>query len=340
MTIRQIGLHLGVLGGVIVLCALFYWQSAGPRAVPALIDTLADEDASIRVHAAQALAAIGPAAKSAVPRLLAQAKHDPIQNAAAAAAGALKKIDLVATRDVMAISLSALRDKDVEIRRRACVMLGSMGPVAKPAVPLLREALNDEDDLVRDRAVRALGGIGIPAGDVIPALIRGLRDKASHVRHAAASQFAFTVSVPDEAIPALKLLLQDEDKGVASLAKIALGRTDRKEAEQVQVFVYALSSRNAMDYALLGLAMIGPKAVEAVPPLIPVLKDESSLHRYLAAEALGAIGPGANEAVPPLVQALMDEDSVVRDSAAWALEAIGTPEALKAVKGSRAKGGS
>jgi HEAT repeat protein len=91
-----------------------------------------------------------------------------------------------------------------------------------------------------------------------------------------------------------------------------------------------LQMGNANDYSLRQLAQFGPEAAGTVPAVIPVLKDERPLYRYLAAEVLGAIGPGAKDAVPALIATLHDIDPIVQGSAAEALDAIGTPEAREA----------
>jgi HEAT repeat protein len=328
MTRKQIWLNLGGLLVLSALLGLFYWQSTGARAVPAMTDALKDPDVKIRIAAAQMLAEIGPAATAAVPNLLEQALHDPIEYAGTTAGGALQKIDLAAARQVMAASLPALRAPDVQTRRRACAMLGSLGPVAKPAVPGLIEALDDQDELIRMHAVGALGEIGIPSAQVIPALAKALRDPSRTVRHRALSQFAFSLPPTESVMPHLKELTGDKDPGIATLAKSALNSPHRQARDRIAVHVTMLQMGNASDYTLRQLAQLGPEAAGAVQAVIPLLTHSRPLHRYLAAEVLGAVGPGAKEAVPALTAALQDGDAVVRESAAEALRTInagGTP---------------
>jgi len=206
-------------------------------------------------------------------------------------------------------------------------MMGSLGPVAKPAVPALVAALDDTSETVRMVAVGALGEIGIPATLVIPALVKALRDPAQTVRHRAVSQFAFSIPPSDAVVPHLKQLLEDKDRSVASLAKSALNSPHRQAKDRTAVYVTMLQMGSANDYTLRQLAQFGPEAAGTVPAVIPVLKHERPLNRYLAAEVLGAIGPGAREAVPALTAALQDEDAIVRESTAEALRAIGTTDA-------------
>lgn len=328
MTQKHIWLNLGGLIALIGLLGLFYWTSTGTRAVPALTESLKDKDSKVRIAAAQMLADIGPAAKSAVPNLLEQALHDPIEYAGTTAAGALRMIDLAAARQVMTAYLPALNDDDVQARRKACAMLESLGPAAKPAVPALGNMLNDADETVRMHAVGAIGSIGIPATLVIPALAKALHDPSRAVRHRALSQFAFSIPLTEAVVPHLKQLLEDKDRGIATLAQSTLNSPHRQAKDRASVYVMTLQmGRGANDYALHKLAQLGPEAAGAVPAVMPVLKDERPLHRYLAAEVLGAIGPGAKDAVPALTVALQDEDAVVRESVAEALRAIGAADA-------------
>lgn len=333
MTSLQIGLNLGGLGVLIAFLGLTSWQHTGPRAVPGLIEQLKDEDTTARILAAQWLAKLGPDAKGALPALVDLALHDPNQDTSAAAATSIRTLDLQASRDVVTGYLPALWDANPEVRRKACVVLGSLGPVAKPAVASLITMLDDTDELVRERAVDALGTIGIPQTDVIAALTKAMHDQASIVRERAAAQFAFNIPVTVVSVSTLMELRNDPDKAVASLAQTALERADHKEDADVRNLVTLLERPGEKDYALQQLAQLGPDAAEAAPVLMAILKEDSlALNRYLAAEALRAIGPAAEEAVPDLIAALHDPDPIVIESAAEALEAIGTPEALKAIE--------
>lgn len=335
MTYRQIWLNLGGLGVLIALLGLVYWFNTGARAVPGLVEQLKDKEPAARILAAQSLARMGQVARPALAALLDQALHDPHQDTSAAAATAIRAIDLLTAREVVARYLPALWDEDPEVRRKACVVLGSLGPVAKPAVASLITMLDDTDELVRERAVGALGNIGIPQMEVMAALTRSLKDQASIVRYRAATQFAFNIGVNAAAAATLLELRNDQDKSVASLAQVALERAGRVDRSDVRTLVSLLERPGEKDYALQQLAQMGPEAADAAPVLISVLQDSLALNRYLAAEALRSIGPAAEEAVPGLIAALHDPDPIVGESAAEALEAIGTPDALHAVATSR-----
>jgi HEAT repeat protein len=332
VTPRYIYLNLGGLGLLVALLGITYWQHTGGRAVPGLVRQLTDEDPTTRVLAAQWLARLGSDAKGALPSLVDVALHDPNQDASAAAGAAVRTLDLAAARDVVTGHLDALWDGNPEVRRKACVVLGSLGPVAKPAIPSLITMLDDTDEGVRERAVGALGMIGIPQADVLAALSKAMQDPASAVRYRAAAQFAFHLPVSVAIVPSLMDLRNDQDKSVAALAEVALEHAGRSERQEVSNLVALLERPGEKDYALQQLAQLGPEAADAAPVLIAVLQDSLALNRYLAAEALRAVGPTAEKAVPALIAALHDTDPIVTESAAEALEAIGTPPALKALE--------
>jgi len=311
LTAREITLHLTGLVLLLGLLGLWYWLSTGARVVPTLIEMLKDDDPSTRIVAAEQLGQIGPAAKAAIPQLVNQATEDGSQHANTTASTALKWIDLAASRRVMTHFAMRLQDSDVQQRRTACAVLGSLGPVAKPAVPALLTATHDADALVRRNALIALAGIGIPPGPVGMALLAGLHDSSSLVRQTAVAQFAFTVPVSEDAAAALTPLLNDADKSIATLARTALDKPKAGDAAHLESLGMMLGHSSARDYALHQLAQLGPAARDALTPLLPLLDDDHPLIRYLAVETLAGMGPGAQPALVSLKQR-RDSDPIVQ----------------------------
>ena len=318
---REIQLHL--LGLVLLLgvLGLWYWFSTGARVVPTLIELLKDDDPSTRIVAAEQLGQVGPAARSAVPQLLSQATQDGSQHANTTAATALKWIDLTAARRVMTHFVPRLQDPDVQLRRTACAVIGSLGPIAKPAVPALLAVTHDADALIRRNALIALASIGIPSLPIAAALVDGLRDSSSLVRQTAVAQFAFTVPPSPDAVAVLTPMLNDPDKGIATLARTALDKPRAGDAAHIESLGMMLGHSSARDYALHQLAQLGPAAHDALPPVLALLEDEHPLIRYLAAESIGGMGAVAKQALPAL-QRHQDSDLVVRAAIAEAVSAI------------------
>src|SRR5690606_25019878 len=109
----------------------------------------------VRYQAVLATAALGPAAKDAVPDLLHVLRNDDIGLLEVTVAVALGKIG---TRAVPALR-AALADDNGRVRRGAAYALGLIGPNAYKAVPDLTKALQDREALVRVYAARALGNM-------------------------------------------------------------------------------------------------------------------------------------------------------------------------------------
>lgn len=322
LTALEIKRHLLGLILFIGLLGLWYWLSTGARAVPTLIEMLQDDDPSTRIVAAEQLGQIGPAAQAAVPSLLAQAMRDGSQHANTTAAGALKSIELSAARQVMTHFIARLHNPDAQQRRTACAVLGSLGPIAKPAVPALLTMAQDADELVRRNALMALASIGIPSAPITAALLDGLHDSSSLVRQSAVTQFAFTVPLTQPVAAALTPLQDDPDKPMATLARSALDKPKPDDATQIESLGMMVQHSPAREYALHQLAQLGPAAGEALLPILPLLGDEQPLVRYLAAEAIGAMGAVAKPALQPLRERMQDSDPVVREAIADAVASI------------------
>ncbi len=318
---REIGLHLGGLVLFLGLLGLWYWFSTGTRVVPTLIEMLKDDDPSTRIVAAEQLGQVGPAARTAIAPLLSQATQDGSQHANTTAAAALKWIDLTAARRVMSHFIPQLGDADVQQRRTACAVLGSLGPIAKPAVQDLLPLSHDADALVRRNAYIALASIGIPPAPISAALVEGLRDSSSLVRQTAVAQFAFTVPVSQAAVAALTPILNDPDKGIATLARTALDKPSVGDTAHIESLGMMLGHATARDYALHQLAQLGPAAGDALEPVLALLEDEQPLIRYLAVETIGGMGPAAKQALPGF-QRHRDSDPIVRTAITEAMAAI------------------
>ncbi len=104
-----------------------------------------------------ALVAIGPDAREAIPALT-NAFHSTNQTFRWMAARTLAKVS-PDYHELVPTMLTELKSSNVVARRGACLVLGGLGPVAKSSLPALTEALEDEDKGVRDNADRALRAI-------------------------------------------------------------------------------------------------------------------------------------------------------------------------------------
>ncbi|MHC4405985.1 MAG: HEAT repeat domain-containing protein [Planctomycetota bacterium] len=150
----------------------------GPEASPAvgaLCELLDDDDAEVCREAVFALAKIGPGAEvcfalGKIGPVSMKARAQLVENLqsddaslAFVSAWALAQIDpgsrQTASRSV-AILAAALEEAHGAHRVEAAAALGRLGPLAKSAVPALKEATSDDDPHVRQAAAKALESVG------------------------------------------------------------------------------------------------------------------------------------------------------------------------------------
>ncbi len=122
-----------------------------------LLGLLRNDDRDIACSAALALGEIGPAAKAAIPILIAGRgkNHEWLGECA------IKPLHQFGALAVPVL-IDALDNPNAEIRKHAVYALYGMGPTAKPAVKMLIQTLCDKDPENREGAAAALGDIGGP----------------------------------------------------------------------------------------------------------------------------------------------------------------------------------
>jgi hypothetical protein len=142
--------------------------------VPVLADALGDASAEVGAAAAGALVGIGPAAAAAGPALAKVIAGGSTGDIRAAALEALLAIHAGSTEVIAADLARAAFDREPAIRGRALDEIGTLGPAARPAVPILVEGLRGtaEDEAVAIAgALRLVGG----ASAAVPPLLDRLR---------------------------------------------------------------------------------------------------------------------------------------------------------------------
>src|SRR5205814_1396397 len=128
--------------------------------VPALADALKEKPAydSVRLHAAEALGRIGPAARDAVPALIAVLKLKDAANNPALfhALEALKQIG-AKDRQAVALVTEALTDDNFFVRLYAARFVGRLDRDHKTVVTILMEGLRSASPAERRLAAEAAG---------------------------------------------------------------------------------------------------------------------------------------------------------------------------------------
>jgi HEAT repeat protein len=289
------------------------------EAVAALARALREDgSADVSYWAARALLRVGPAARGALPALVAALRDRRRPAARDVAVDVLFRLG----PDAVPVLGEALLDPECGSRRQVAQYLGDMGPAARPAVPALLRTLQADDVWLRfeaasalpridpdvgaaaavpvlaglldprlevsfrSKVVAVLGRLGPRARGAVPQLTLALEDERCSIRDAAAEALGNIGPDAVAAVPALAVLLRDEDSGVCLDAARALWRINRGR--------------------------------EAVAFLVCACEEKPE-RRWQAIEALGEIGPEGGRAVPVLRRALQDPDEPQRVAIALVL---------------------
>src|SRR5262245_26201766 len=158
------------------------WGRDAPRLalVPILISLLKDPDRDVRLRVVTALGHLAGQVRQFLPALHAALKdaalHDGDESVRTQAVHAVLEGGPQPASEVAAL-VDALRDELDVVRFHAVMVLGNVGPEARPAVPaLIHAALRDGDPAVRVGAAMALWKIEGKEPLVVPALVKALED--------------------------------------------------------------------------------------------------------------------------------------------------------------------
>jgi HEAT repeat protein len=119
--------------------------------IPMLVNALMHNSPDVRLKAVHALAEHTTAARTAVDGVCKRLAADADVRVRAAAAECIAAIDAHAAIPALT---NAVRDPDVQVRLAAIKALGSIGPAAKDAIPVINEAL--VPSITRDAAYEAI----------------------------------------------------------------------------------------------------------------------------------------------------------------------------------------
>ncbi|WP_089718834.1 HEAT repeat domain-containing protein [Candidatus Entotheonella palauensis] len=218
---------------------------------------------------------------------------------------------------------------DLDVRQRAALILGRIGPDARDAMAALIESVVDRDRDMRNEAIRALKQIdpnwltSEVTQQAIPMLIEKLGSRSDGV-HNTAKLVLSTIGTP--AVPDLiRTLSNAEDDQHQGLAAETLGRIGVDAASAVSPLNQALNSDHlhVRRLAAEALGRIGPAAEPAVPNLLQKLADESLAVRGVAAKALAQLESAFEVAAPAVLQLLVHKSAAVRQDAVDALATMG-----------------
>lgn len=295
-------------------------QAAG--AVGALIETLSDANAAVRLAAIKSLGQLGdPRAIAALSKALREDSDARVREAAAYALGEIDDSRAVAPL------LEALKSERVgSVKEKIVHALGEIDDPA--AVQGIIAVLKDSSTQVRRAAVWALGELEDPSA--VPALLGMVRDEDAEVRQHTAQALGDLKGNTSATIDALAILSRDAIADVREHAVNALGQME--DPRTLGPLVAALKDANADVRSNAADAINNIDNLKQAPPaLIEALTDPSRDVRKNAAQSLGSIGDVA--AVPALKRMTTDPDTEMRRAAVEALSDIGGPEAIQVLMG-------
>ncbi len=332
----------------------FTWVKPPPKeAVAPLVNLLADDNASVRQRAAEALGGFGKIAAGETGKALEWEDVDARRAAAVALNLMNAFVEKEPTRAAQERLIKALQDEDAIVRATVPSPLARSGLKAKKLVPLLIGLLQDDASAVRLATSRAL--LRIPPSQTVPGLIDLLDGDNAEAAFASARLVARIGGRAKAAVPALiRAAARIEDTSEDAALSKALGKfgkdaaasliatlrnpkTDDKSVEGLQAAIAAVGkvavpglieslddkSSTIRKRATGALARVGPPAAPAREALTKILDDENAKLRANAARALGAIGSESKPSAPALRKLLEDEDRDVRAAAVFALGGIG-----------------
>jgi hypothetical protein len=212
----------------------------------------------------------------------------------------------------------------IEQRYEAATAIKAFGADAAPAVPALAKMLADRSAQFREEVIAILGALGPVAKDARPALLKLFRDNPGCISVSKIDAFIALHPAHRDAVPFLVPLLDAGSDSVCS-ALCGMGPEARDAIPAIRRHVLKQLADKEKDkrkfvYYLDGLYNLGP---DVVPLLVEMLDAHGGCGRTEALDGLYKLAPKAKEAAPALVKLLKDDDPDVRLRAAevlWKVE--------------------
>jgi HEAT repeat protein len=300
----------------------------GEPAVAALVRTLKKGTAEGRVGATTALQRMGPAAKPAVPQLialLADGKTAPeVRRGAATTLGTVGR----EAKDGVPALLDALKGEDDPLRRFASPSLVAIAPEDPAVLTGIVAAMKDANyPQGRYAAVTALSTLGPRAKAAVPDLVAVVRsgDAPNNLREAATGALGAVGQEAKAAVPPLLEVLKDAKQPEVVRCGVArnLGRFGVEAKPAVPVFTELLrDERVSAELAAALVNGLGALGKDGVPALGQAVNQGNSLSRRIAINQLVELGDVAKPALPALREAAKDPDPNITRQAARAVRMI------------------
>lgn len=311
-----------------VAIALGRINSDPKQTLPILEKLLSDASPIVRHSTIEALVGFGPAAKPALNQLKTHLRDKELW-IRVSAAHAIAQIDYGNEANFEAIIpelLAGLKSDQPQISMEAVQGLAFVG---KAAVPQLKEALKLQFPNAKQNAADALGAIGPDALPALEDLIATTKSGDAQTEWHAIAAIGNMGPVAVPASPRLIEVLNSNDDHIRFAAEQALLRIGKLAVPEL---VRALKDQHRRQAAAQVLAGLGPAAGEAVPSLIPLLKDSDPSFQREIVLALSTMGKAAETAGPLLVKLFENTEFKYRPAVAFALGRLNVKEGLPALQ--------
>ena len=278
-----------------------------------LIAMLDDTDAGVRANLVDCLAEwhdrrMAVAAGPGLVKLL----QDPTSNVRLHAAVALGRLRVHLALAIETLG-SALRHPDAAVRQQALQSLFDSAGAALFA-DLMRCARTDADLENQRLAIHALGSCGRRA---VALLVTLLHHPEANLREAARSALHRLGGDARAAVPALLSNLDElGDGGIAALGAIG-------DPAAISRLIDLLDDRARIARVLTALQSFGPVARDAVPKVLPYLRDADANVCETAIQTLRDIGADHPETIPALARLTLEDSASYRLAAISALRHLG-----------------
>lgn len=221
-------------------------------------------------------------------------------------------------------------------RKAVAKQLKKLPQPAEVAAQLVAR-LGDEQPTWRYAAARALGLLGHFDADTVAALMKAMSDTGCLVdnRKVWVGAALTLGSMPEPPVGRLMEQLNADDLHRVCAAAVAIGAAGPKAKDAVPdlIAIVRKDDKQTRNFAISALRDIGPAAKTALPVLVQMLDHKDFHTQYWACRALGALGADGRSAAPDLVRQLRARFPSVRSNAAAALGRIGPPAGRQALDG-------
>jgi len=226
-----------------------------------------------------------------------------------------------AAKPAVPMLIQMLTNQEAFVRVNAAGALGAMRSAAREAVPALVNSLNDTNHDMQASALYALGQIGEPHDLIAAVLLGNLQDPNQHIRFVTISALSSLTNQAKIIVPELFKIF-DSDSRMRYVVIESLKRLDPKALEDLLFQRLTESDPGVRLAAMRYLHRIGVDGSKFLPPLLDCLANPDHRVRLSAIYSLERFGDKARPVVPAMLKSLQDENSRVRQAATNALVAI------------------